>query len=108
MAIPLVFPSSNVYMCMALPHRSTAMVPRLVPCEALPESPQEWLQLRPEPKGSLANLMPKPVTLEQLAPGPGEVTIRVQAIGANFRDVLNVSNALLMYRVVPMTVVLSG
>lgn len=67
------------------------MVPRLVATPGVPEAPQEWLQIRPEPKGSLNNLAAQSITLEELAPGPGEVTVHVKAVGANFRDVLNVS-----------------
>lgn len=42
----------------------------------------------PMPRGSLANLKLVPHT--KTAPGPGEVQLAVQAVGLNFRDVLNV------------------
>ena len=44
--------------------------------------------LMPMPRGSLANLRHVPHT--QATPGRGEVKIAVQAVGLNFRDVLNV------------------
>lgn len=44
--------------------------------------------LMPMPRGSLANL--RHVPHPQAAPGRGEIKIAVQAVGLNFRDVLNV------------------
>jgi NADPH:quinone reductase-like Zn-dependent oxidoreductase len=46
--------------------------------------------LKPSPRGALGNLVPSPVDLGA-APGLGRVTLAVQAVGLNFRDVLNVS-----------------
>ena len=45
-------------------------------------------QLTASPRGSLSNIIAKP--LESLEPGPGQVLLRVLAVGVNFRDVLNV------------------
>jgi acyl transferase domain-containing protein/NADPH:quinone reductase-like Zn-dependent oxidoreductase/acyl carrier protein len=44
--------------------------------------------LVPEPRGSFGNLVPAPVDTTALA--PGQVALRVAAVGVNFRDVLNV------------------
>ena len=45
-------------------------------------------QLVPSPRGSLSNLVAQP--LKSLQPGPGQVLLKVSAVGVNFRDVLNV------------------
>jgi NADPH:quinone reductase-like Zn-dependent oxidoreductase len=44
--------------------------------------------LVPEPRGSFGSLVPRAVALDQLS--PGQVGVRVAAVGINFRDVLNV------------------
>jgi hypothetical protein len=68
---------------------SSAMaVPRLLPAPS-PEA-AEWIQIRPEPRSSLANLVGHAVGLDGMQPGPGEVLLSVKAVGLNFRDVLNV------------------
>ena len=53
----------------------------------------QWFQLRPRPRGSLGSLVPESLHLEaaRASLAPGEALIAVQAIGLNFRDVLNVS-----------------
>ena len=45
-------------------------------------------QLMPSPRGSLSSL--KPVVLPAMTPAAGQVLVEVQAVGINFRDVLNV------------------
>ena len=50
--------------------------------------PSGPFQLTASPRGSLANVMAKP--LANANPGPGQILLRVQAVGVNFRDVLNV------------------
>lgn len=45
-------------------------------------------QLTAAPRGSLSNLVAKP--LKALQPGTGQVLLKVLAVGVNFRDVLNV------------------
>ena len=45
-------------------------------------------QIVPAPRGSLSNLATVP--LQGLTPGQGQVVLAVQAVGLNFRDVLNV------------------
>lgn len=59
------------------------LVPRLQP-SSMDGCPQ-WVSIQPEPRSSLANLVARPVALEALAPGPGEVLLNVKAIGINFR-----------------------
>jgi NADPH:quinone reductase-like Zn-dependent oxidoreductase len=50
-------------------------------------------QLVPQPRGSLGALAP--VAVDPDAPlVPGAVGVRVEAVGLNFRDVLNVSTGL--------------
>ncbi len=44
-------------------------------------------QLLPQPRGALHNLVPVPISPKLL---PGRVWLEVQAVGVNFRDVLNV------------------
>ncbi len=44
-------------------------------------------QLLPQPRGALHNLVPVPISLKLQ---PGMVWVEVQAVGVNFRDVLNV------------------
>ena len=84
---------------------SVITVPRLVPLSGAggaadgppPEvSSGEWFQLRPRPRGSLGALVPEAVSVEaaKATLGPGEVLVAVQAVGINFRDVLNVSAAM--------------
>lgn len=46
------------------------------------------IHLTPLPRGSLSNLTAVPVP--SLNPGPDQVLLNVQAVGLNFRDVLNV------------------
>lgn len=54
-------------------------------------APQHDLfQLRPHPRGSLANLIPVPFDSSAIQLRAGEVLLQVMAVGVNFRDVLNV------------------
>lgn len=54
-------------------------------------APQHDLfQLRPHPRGSLANLVPVPFDSLTVQLKAGEVLLQVMAVGVNFRDVLNV------------------
>lgn len=46
------------------------------------------MHLTPQPRGSFASLVAAPLSSTQ--PGPGQVLLSVQAVGLNFRDVLNV------------------
>ncbi len=64
---------------------STAvLVPATVPASAPPAH-----QLLPQPRGSLSSLVP--VALDTSVPlGPGTLLLKVEAVGVNFRDVLNV------------------
>ena len=68
------------------------LVPRLVrlpsatATEASPQQISEPVQLEVSQAGILENL--RWTSVERAAPGPGEVEIRVQATGLNFRDVL--------------------
>ena len=63
-------------------------VPRLAPGSAGPGAPgAAALRLDVAPRGVLDNLAW--VTAERTAPGRGQVEIQVDAIGLNFRDVLN-------------------
>ena len=50
--------------------------------------PSGPFQLTASPRGSLANVVAKP--LAEVQPGPGQILLRVLAVGVNFRDVLNV------------------
>jgi hypothetical protein len=56
----------------------------------------EWVQLRPKPRGSLNSLVPELVDLEAASGAllPGQALVAVQAVGINFRDVLNVGHGL--------------
>ena len=45
-------------------------------------------QISASPRGSLSNVVARP--LRGLLPGPGQVLLKVLAVGVNFRDVLNV------------------
>ena len=49
--------------------------------------PSEDFRLIPRPAGSLGSLVPEPVPGAQ----PGQVSVKVQAVGLNFRDLLVVS-----------------
>ena len=51
---------------------------------------QDLFQLRPHPRGSLANLVPVPFDSSAVELQPGQVLLQVMAVGLNFRDVLNV------------------
>jgi len=51
---------------------------------------QDLFQLRPEPRGSLSNLVPLPFDASLVNLKPNEVLVQVRAVGLNFRDVLNV------------------
>ena len=51
---------------------------------------QDLFQLRPEPRGSLSNLVPMPFDASLVTLKPNEVLVQVRAVGLNFRDVLNV------------------
>ncbi len=55
--------------------------------EQLPVPEEQPYHLSISTRGILENLVLEPTT--RRAPGPGEVEIRVQATGVNFRDVLN-------------------
>jgi hypothetical protein len=64
-------------------------------CVALPRLVRSGLefsaapfQLTASPRGSLSNVVAKP--LKNLTPGRGQILLRVLAVGVNFRDVLNV------------------
>ena len=50
--------------------------------------PSSPFQLSASPRGSVANVVAVP--LAKVHPGPGQILLRVLAIGVNFRDVLNV------------------
>ena len=50
----------------------------------------DLFQLRPHPRGSLANLVPVPFDSSAVQLKAGEVLLQVMAVGLNFRDVLNV------------------
>lgn len=63
-------------------------VSRLVTCESKLKQP---IELHMPSRGALANLVVRPLSASsRRAPGPGEVELRVRAVGLNFRDVLNV------------------
>lgn len=66
-------------------------VARLVPGALREERAEKPLLLDIPQRGQLDNLQLREVARE--APGPGEVEIRVQASGLNFRDVLNALGA---------------
>ena len=52
---------------------------------------QDSLQIRPRPRGSLHSLAAQPfVAATKQGPAPGTVHVAVNAVGINFRDVLNV------------------
>ncbi len=53
---------------------------------------QEFLQIRPRPRGSLHSLFAEPFrpVSGKKGPAPGAVYVAVKAVGINFRDVLNV------------------
>ena len=65
---------------------NTAQQPMLLP-SAVSAAPQPY-QLRPKPRGAISNLVPLPYQPRKLPAGMVEVA--VQAVGVNFRDVLNV------------------
>lgn len=70
-------------------HASTRSHPLLLQ-SASKEMPQPF-HLVPAPRGSLANIVPKPVLLTTGDNGlPGQVSVSIKAIGINFRDVLNI------------------
>ena len=50
----------------------------------------DLFQLRPEPRGSLSNLVPMLFDASLVILKPNEVLVQVRAVGLNFRDVLNV------------------
>ena len=66
--------------------QQTVQRPMLLPSVVRPGA--QPYQLRPKPRGAISNLVPLPYTSRKLAPGSVEVS--VQAVGLNFRDVLNV------------------
>ena len=66
--------------------QQTIQRPMLLPSVVRPEA--QAYQLRSKPRGAISNLVPLPYTPRKLA--PGGVEISVQAVGLNFRDVLNV------------------
>eukprot|EP00435_Cladocopium_sp_Y103_P014457 s1029_g3.t1 len=55
----------------------------------LSRSPVQLPGLQMSSRGSLSNLRPVPQAVRP-QPGPGQVELRIRAIGLNFRDVLNV------------------
>ena len=63
------------------------LVARLTPSKAEARLPEAPLRLEITERGSLSNLRLQSVP--RVAPGAGEVEIRVHATGLNFRDVLN-------------------
>ena len=65
---------------------NTAQQPMLLP-STVSAAPQPY-QLRPKPRGAISNLVPLPYAPHKLPAGMVEVA--VQAVGLNFRDVLNV------------------
>ena len=65
---------------------NTAQQPMLLP-STVSAAPQPY-QLRPKPRGAISNLVPLPYAPRKLPAGMVEVA--VQAVGLNFRDVLNV------------------
>ncbi|PNG99823.1 Phenolphthiocerol synthesis polyketide synthase type I Pks15/1, partial [Tetrabaena socialis] len=68
---------------------SARYVPRLLPSATGAAATPAPFQLQPLPRGSLNSLVPVPLNAaEEL--GPSTVLLRVQAVGVNFRDVLNV------------------
>ena len=67
-------------------HGSLVYKPKLL--RANLQAPATLLHLSPSPRGSLGSLLPKP--LPSVKPGPGQVLLHVDAVGLNFRDVLNV------------------
>jgi hypothetical protein len=68
------------------------MEPRLLPSSAAQQAGAagEAIQLLPQPRGSLGGLVPAAVDASAAALAPGQIGLRVQAVGLNFRDVLNV------------------
>jgi len=65
-----------------------ALKPHLVQRHAIsPAAGAGPFQLLPQPRGALHNLVPVPIRLKLQ---PGMVWVEVQAVGVNFRDVLNV------------------
>ena len=67
----------------------TSFRPHLVKCQAEPVSlaGSGPFQLLPQPRGALQNLQPVPLKAKVQ---PGQVWLKTQAVGINFRDVLNV------------------
>ena len=65
----------------------TRFRPHLVQCQAAPASLAGPFQLLPQPRGALQNLQPVPLDAKVQ---PGQVWLKTQAVGVNFRDVLNV------------------
>jgi acyl transferase domain-containing protein/NADPH:quinone reductase-like Zn-dependent oxidoreductase/acyl carrier protein/thioesterase domain-containing protein len=61
---------------------------RAVLLRTLERKPPPAYHLMPRPRGAFGNLVPE--ALDYDAIGSGEVEIQVQAVGINFRDVLNV------------------
>ena len=76
--------SSNAFGLSTSQH--TTQRPMLLPSVVRPEA--QPYQLRSKPRGAISNLVPLPYTPRKLAHGYVEVS--VQAVGLNFRDVLNV------------------
>ena len=66
--------------------QQTLQRPVLLPSVVTPVA--QPYQLRPQPRGAISNLVPLPYAPRKLA--SGLVEISVQAVGVNFRDVLNV------------------
>ena len=66
--------------------QQTIQRPMLLPSLVRPHA--QAYQLRSKPRGAISNLVPLPYTPRKLA--PGSVELSVQAVGINFRDVLNV------------------
>ena len=77
--------------------QGTLAQPRLLPSGQLQSALQGHSSFRvvPKPRGSLQSLVAEPLDINRLAAAlkPDEVIVAVQAVGLNFRDVLNVLGA---------------
>ena len=65
----------------------TSLRPHLVQYQAASVAGSGPFQLLPQPRGALQNLQPVPLDAKVQ---PGQVWLKTQAVGVNFRDVLNV------------------
>ena len=102
-AAPVVVPRGSDGVFGSRSVGGASFVPRLVPEPAVPPGPPGPYHLVPCPKGSLDSLVPVPLIKPVVAPGnplplPSEtLLVAVKAVGINFRDVLNVSGAILRF-----------